>query len=109
LPNVYGRNNKSVVDVFKNSDEVTIYGDGLQTRDYVHVDDIVKGLLLAIDWPTREYEMGSGIQTNVLALADFSKKKKVIFAPPKREARESILVNNTPNWKPIINVLDYLK
>ena len=105
FPNVYGRNNKSVVDIFKTSNEVTIYGDGLQLRDYVHVDDIIKGLLLAKDWPGGEYEMGSGVATSVL---DLAKGKQITFALPRKEARESVLINNTPNWKPVIRVLDYL-
>ena len=105
FPNVYGRNNKSVVDIFKNSDEVIVYGDGLQIRDYVHVDDIVEGLLLAKDWPKGEYEMGSGIATSVF---DLAKGKKVTFAPARKEARESVLKNTTPNWKSTINIFNYL-
>lgn len=105
FPNIYGRNTKSVVDIFKNSQEVTIYGDGEQTRDYVHVDDIVDGLLKARFWPKGEYEMGSGIQTTVLELAE---GKTVNFKPPRREARESVLRNTTPDWKVTIKVKDYL-
>jgi len=105
FPNIYGLNNKSVVDKFKSSDRVTVYGDGLQTRDYVHVRDIVRGLLLAKDWPKGEYDMGSGIATSVL---DLTKEKKVTFAPARKEAKESLLKNTTPNWSPTINVLDYL-
>ena len=106
FPNVYGRNDKSVVDKFKNSEDVVIYGDGLQLRDYVHVDDIVEGLLLAIDWPKGEYEMGSGIKTSVL---DLAKGKKITFAPARKEARESILTNNTSNWRSTTKVLEYLQ
>ena len=106
FPNVYGRNNKSVVDKFKGKDKVTVYGDGKQLRDYVHVDDIVYGLLKAVGWQIGEYEMGSGIATSVL---DLAKGKKIIFAPSRKEARESVLINNTPNWFPTIKVLEYLK
>ena len=105
LPNVYGKNDKSVVDKFKGMESVTIYGDGLQTRDYVHVDDIINGLILAIGWSKGEYELGSGKPTSVLELA---KDKTIIFAPPRKEARESILKNTTPNWRHTINVLDYV-
>lgn len=105
FPNVYGRNAKSVVDIFKNKQKVTIFGDGEQTRDYVHVDDIIEGLLKARFWPKGEYEMGSGIATSVLQLAE---GKEVEFAPPRQEARESILKNNTPDWKPRIKLTDYL-
>lgn len=105
FPNVYGDGSKSVVDKFKGKEKVTIYGDGGQLRDYVHVDDIVKGLVKAIDWEAGEYFMGSGIATSVLQLAE---GKEAVFEDARKEARESLLPNTTPNWKPIINVLDYI-
>jgi len=105
FPNVYGRNDKSVVDIFKNAREVTVFGDGLQTRDYVHVDDIIEALLKARAWPAGEYELGSEKATTVLELA---KGKEVTFMPPRKEARESILKNTTPNWHPNIQVMEYL-
>lgn len=97
---------RSVVDIFKDREEVTIYGDGMQIRDYVHVDDIVEGLLLAKDWEPGEYQMGCGEGTTVLELA---KGKEVFFAPARKEQRSSILENTTPNWKPKINVLEYVR
>lgn len=106
FPNVYGGSDKSVVDIFNGKDEVIVYGDGLQVRDYVHVDDIVEGLLLAQNWPVGEFFMGSGIPTTVLELA---KGKKINFAPARKEARESVLPNTTPNWSPKIKVLDFIK
>ena len=47
--------------------ESTIYGDGSQTRDFVHVDDVVRALLLA---PGRAgvYNVGSGVETSVAVL-----------------------------------------
>lgn len=106
FPNVYGGSDKSVVDIFNGQEKVTVFGDGLQVRDYVHVDDIVRGLILAKDWPAGEYFMGSEIRTTVL---DLAKGKKINFAPARKEARESVLPNTTPNWKPIINVLEFIK
>lgn len=106
FPNVYGDGEKSVVDIFKGKDEVTIYGDGLQIRDYVHVDDIIEGLIKAQNWAKGEYFMGSGIKTTVL---DLAKGKKINFAPARKEARESVLINSTPDWVPKINVLEYLQ
>lgn len=105
FPNIYGEGSRSVVDLFKGKDEVTVYGDGLQTRDYVHVDDIVQGLSQAKEWDAGDYYMGSGISTNVLALAE---GKRINFAPARKEAYEVIVPNTTPNWKPTINVFDYL-
>lgn len=104
FPNIFGIP-RSVVDIFKGKDEVIIYGDGEQTRDYVHVDDIVSGLYKAKDWEPGEYFLGSGIKTSLLELAE---GKTVTFKNARKEARESVLPNTTPNWKPTINVMDYI-
>lgn len=105
LPNVYGEGSKSVVDLFKGKDEVTVYGDGSHVRDYVHVDDIVHGLILARQWEAGTYELGSGIGTTVLELTD---GKRVKLGKFRKEAKSVVLKNTTPNWKPTINVKEYL-
>lgn len=97
FPNIYGEGSRSVIDIFKNKDEVTIYGDGEQTRDYVHVDDIVDGLILAKDWDVGEYFMGSGKNTTVNELA---KGKKITYAPARKEPHDVVVPNTTPNWTP---------
>lgn len=101
FPNVYGEGSRSVVDIFKDKQEVTIFGDGNQTRDYVHVDDIVDGLLLAKYWDKGDYFMGSGKSTTVNELAQ---GKKITYAPPRKEAYEVTVPNTTPNWTPTINL-----
>lgn len=105
FPNIYGPGSRSVVDIFKGQDEVTIYGDGTQTRDYVHVDDIVRGLVLAKDWKPGTYFMGSGKSTTVLELAE---GRYVTFSPAKKESHDVVVPNTTPNWKPQIDVLEYI-
>ena len=104
FPNIFGLP-RSVVDIFKGRDEVVIYGDGKQTRDYVHVNDIVSGLYKARNWEPGEYFMGSGVSTNLLELA---KGKKIIFKEARKEAKESVIPNTTPDWQPTINVFEYL-
>jgi len=105
FPNIYGQGSRSVVDIFKGKERVTVFGDGLQTRDYVHVDDIVEGLVKAKDWKVGEYYMGSGKSMNVLELAG---KRQIDFAPARKEAREVVVPNTTPDWEPKIKVLDYI-
>jgi len=105
FPNIYGENSHSVVDIFKGKEEVTIFGDGTHIRDYVYVGDLVEGLLKAQNWPVGEYFMGSGIQTNLLQLAE---GRTVHFKEARKEQRESVLPNTTPNWQPTIKVLDYI-
>ncbi|MDX1385311.1 MAG: NAD-dependent epimerase/dehydratase family protein [Thermoanaerobaculia bacterium] len=49
----------------------TINGDGLQTRDYVHVSDVVAANLAAAGRPGfATYNVGTGIETSVVELYD---------------------------------------
>lgn len=105
FPNIFGGSPRSVVDLFKGKEKVKIYGDGLQVRDYVHVDDIVEALVLAKDWEPGEYFLGSNVGTTVLELAE---GKEVEFLPARKEQREVVLKNTSPNWEPRINVHDFL-
>lgn len=80
--NVYGERQDplgeaGVISIFinrilKNKPPI-IFGDGRQTRDYVHVSDIVKANLLAM---RKEgiFNIGTGIETSVNQLADIISK-----------------------------------
>jgi UDP-glucose 4-epimerase len=51
--------------------ELSIYGDGEQTRDFIHVDDICAGIAAALDreGPTYDYfHLGSGVETSINSL-----------------------------------------
>jgi UDP-glucose 4-epimerase len=49
----------------------TVFGDGLQTRDYIYVGDVVDANLAAAERDvTGAINIGTGVQTNVLELAD---------------------------------------
>jgi UDP-glucose 4-epimerase len=48
-----------------------VFGDGLQTRDYVHVDDVVAANLAAVDSDTfGAFNVGTGVETTVLQLVE---------------------------------------
>jgi UDP-glucose 4-epimerase len=49
-------------------DPPIINGDGKQTRDYVHVQDLVRANLAAVDGPPGIYNIGTGIETDVNTL-----------------------------------------
>jgi UDP-glucose 4-epimerase len=78
--NVYGpRQNPhgeaGVVAIFSrkmlDSNPVVINGDGLQTRDYVYVDDVVRANLAVIDHPGFSiFNVGTGVETDVNTLFD---------------------------------------
>jgi len=73
--------------------DITIFGDGLQVRDFVHVSDIVQANLVALTKPAatgRIFNVGSGRGTNVLQLANLLKDRlypsaKIEFAPARQE------------------------
>lgn len=104
FPNIYGPGSKSVVDIFKGKDEVTIYGDGTHTRDYVHVDDIVSGILKARKWEAGTYHMGTG---NSIPVNELAKGKKITYLPERKETAHVMVPNTTPNWEPTISVKGY--
>jgi UDP-glucose 4-epimerase len=89
----------------------TVFGDGLQTRDYVYVDDVVSAFLAAADSDaTGAFNVGTGIETNVLDLgAALARLCEVDFepqtAPPrpgevKRIAIDSSLAATALGWRP---------
>ena len=76
--NVYGpRQNASqeagVVALFLrrilDGDSLVIHGDGLQTRDFVYVQDVVRANLLAMTSPGGTYNIGTGRATRIEELA----------------------------------------
>ena len=76
--NVYGERQSSqgeagVVAIFLRhllaGEAPTINGDGLQTRDYVHVSDVVRASLAVVGKPGFNiYNVGTGVETTVLEL-----------------------------------------
>jgi UDP-glucose 4-epimerase len=95
--NVYGprqdpHGEAGVVAIFfgriGNGQELHIYGDGRQTRDYVFVGDVVAATLAAGSAPAGVYNIGTGIETSVLELADGCRRAsgvdaEVVFDPPR--------------------------
>lgn len=57
-------------DLARDGGRPTVFGDGLQTRDYVHVADVVTGLLAAHgSGGSGPVNIGTGVETSVLELA----------------------------------------
>ena len=72
---------------------LTIYGDGSQTRDFVHIDDLVRLILLVLDAPADQvggevFQAGTGRETTVLQLA-----RAVIAAAVANGAPEVGVIN----------------
>jgi UDP-glucose 4-epimerase len=125
--NVYGPRQEAgleggVVAIFLNAmaagEETTIYGDGGQTRDFVHVDDVVRALLVAVG-RGGVFNVGSGVETTVRELHERCRAvtgdaRLPRQAPPREgDLRRSILdvslAERELGWRPEISLDEGLR
>ena len=97
-----------------------INGDGLQTRDFVHIDDVVKANVLAMDSDInhRFLNVGSGLPTSVLDLANLIIEVSGLPLEPihgpelsgdVRATQADIkLIRKLLNWEPKMKLDDWL-
>ena len=109
--NVYGPGSRSVVDKWLQEDELTIYGDGETMRIYGYVEDVVDAVLKSIYWDKGTYKLGSNQRYSVLDIAKAMKKpyKHAPARPGEITHDRSYLPNETPNWHPKVNVIEYIE
>lgn len=88
---------------------LTIYGDGLQSRDFVHVRDAVQALLRASEFPQPgSFNVGTGVSTTILDLA--AKVQDILGVPvgiEHRAAREGEIRHSTADPTRAANVLGF--
>lgn len=125
--NIYGpTSRKGAVFLFSNAslknEPVTVYGDGTHVRDFIHVNDVVRGLEDIVTGKVHEgyHEMGTGKGTSVNELIgiveEISGKKMEIkheeYILPEGErlvAKEPLLKDTIPIEKGVEEVLEALK
>lgn len=99
LPNIYGEGGKGVINKFQEMDTMTIFGDGTATRTIVHVDDVVKAFVMALDMEKGEYQLGGQV-ISINEIADKFNKPKVYKPAPNGDIFASVLKNTVPGWEP---------
>jgi len=96
-----------------------INGDGLQTRDYTYVGDVVRANMLALqDDRSSTYNVGTGIETNVVALFGLLKAQLNPECPEKHgpakagEQMRSVIsharIERELGWKPAVSLAEGL-
>ena len=97
-----------------------IYGDGLQSRDFVHVSDVVAANLLLMEHPQavgKTFNVGQGVATSLLKIADLlndltSQNLKPIHKEPRSGDIRYSLADNTAlkalGWAPKITICEGL-
>ena len=99
----------------KNNKPLTVVGDGKQTRDFIHVDDLANAFLKTIKSKSvnKIYNLGSGKKTSINTIAKiFGGKKKYIAkrpGEPKSSLADISKIKKDINWKPSINIEDGIK
>jgi UDP-glucuronate decarboxylase len=72
------------------NEPITVYGDGLQTRSFCYVDDMIEGLIRLMDSPdemTGPINLGNPEEISILELAQkiidlTGSRSKILFKPP---------------------------
>jgi UDP-glucuronate decarboxylase len=99
------------------SEDITIYGDGNQTRSFCYVDDLVDGLIKLMGSPDSVHgpiNLGNPTERTVKNLADLiiaktKSKSKVIFHElpqddPKQRKPDISKARDILNWEPKIDI-----
>jgi len=72
------------------NEEIPFYGDGLTERDYTYIDDVIDGILRAIDWVssgTRKYEIINLGRSNTISLIEMIKTIEEILGKRAKVSR----------------------
>lgn len=100
----------------QNREPVTILGDGEQTRDFIHVRDIVRANLMALESPVGNGEViniGAGRSITVNELADLLGATEKVSLSPRVEARHSRAdirrAKELLGWEPEVQIEDGIK
>ncbi len=109
-----------IVQALRNED-ITVYGDGSQTRSFCYVDDLVEGMLrlMNCDGITGPMNMGNPAETSILEFATriinlTGSASRIVFKPlpsddPKQRQPDISLANKILDWKPETDVETGLK
>ncbi|MDY6969604.1 MAG: UDP-glucuronic acid decarboxylase family protein [Spirochaetota bacterium] len=105
-----------IMQALKNED-ITVYGDGSQTRSFCYVDDLIKGLISMMDAPNDTVgpiNLGNPEEYSILELADkiikmTNSRSKIIFNSiplddPERRKPDIKLAKEKLNWKPEVQL-----
>jgi UDP-glucuronate decarboxylase len=102
-------------------DAITIYGDGLQTRSFCYVTDLIRGLISLMDTAkevTGPVNLGNPVAFTMLELAQLvleltQSNSKLIFKPlpsddPKQRQPNIELAKSALKWEPSVSLQDGL-
>lgn len=109
-----------IMQALKN-EEITIYGDGTQTRSFCFVDDLIEGMIRMMNTPEDfigPVNVGNPVEFTILELAQLiieltRSKSKIIFQPlpsddPMQRKPDIELAKSVLKWEPKIQLREGL-
>ena len=107
-----------IVQALRN-EEITIYGDGKQTRSFCYVDDLIKGMILLMESNYQKpINIGNPNEFSIKYLANLVKElinpdlkfnyKKLPLDDPKKRKPSIKLAKEILNWEPKVEITDGL-
>ena len=110
-----------IVQALRN-EPITIYGDGLQTRSFCYVEDLIRGIVSLFfneDYERGPVNLGNPNEFTMLELAKLvlettNSNSKLIFSElpsddPRQRKPDISKANEILNWNPSINLRDGLR
>jgi UDP-glucuronate decarboxylase len=101
---------------------ITIYGNGLQTRSFCYVDDLIEGMVRLMNTPddfTGPVNIGNPTEFSMIELAELVLRlvggsSKLVFMPlpqddPRQRRPDISLAKSKLEWQPIVSLEDGLK
>ena len=105
-----------IVQALKGED-ITIFGDGSQTRSFQYIDDLIDGLIKLMDSPDSfigPVNIGNPVEFTMRSLADMiirmtSSKSKIIYMPlpqddPRQRQPDISLAMKELGWSPTVDL-----
>jgi len=102
--------------------DITVYGDGTQTRSFCYIDDMVDGLIKLMNTPddlTGPVNLGNPSEISILELVEkvlkiTKSRSKIVYKPlpqddPVRRCPDITLAKKRLGWQPKTNLEEGLK
>lgn len=103
---------------YLNNEKLTVVGDGQQSRDFTHVDDICDGLIKISEgqWKGHNFDLGRGEPIKIIDLAKFivdGDMDQIQFVPLRKNEglhteSEWKKTETLLNWRATKNLLEYV-
>ncbi len=110
-----------ILQALRNED-ITVYGDGSQTRSFCYVDDLVEGMIRMMENGLNfigPVNLGNPVENTILEFAEkiitiTGSKSRIVNKPlpqddPKQRRPDITLAREKLGWQPVVDLNDGLK